>query len=95
MKVKDHLSRIAELGCIACRKMGHYGTPAEIHHIRETAGMGQKSSDREAIPLCANHHRGLMHPHVPSVHLDRKVFIQTFGNELQLLQEVAELLKRN
>mgnify|MGYP003328680870 CR=1 FL=1 len=30
---KKHMKRVAELGCIACRKLGYEDTPAELHHI--------------------------------------------------------------
>lgn len=89
---REYMDRVAALGCIACRKHGHHGTPAEIHHSRETAGMGQRGSNYDAIPLCPAHHRGTMHPHVTSIHLDRRVFIQTFGNEAALVEEVRLLL---
>jgi len=37
-----HFERVAALGCIACLIDGNPGTPAELHHIRETAGGGQR-----------------------------------------------------
>lgn len=49
---KLHLSHVADLGCIACRKMGFIGTPAEIHHIRDGVGIGRRASNFETIPLC-------------------------------------------
>jgi hypothetical protein len=55
---KKHLGRVAELGCAVCRRMGHPGTPAEIHHLRAGTGAGRRSSHWEAIPLCPEHHRG-------------------------------------
>jgi hypothetical protein len=88
----DWQSRVAELGCIACEKIGYHGTPAELHHIRETAGGGQKSGDDEVVPLCPAHHRGTMHPLTPSIHLDRRVFIEQFGSEVELLAEVKRRL---
>jgi hypothetical protein len=66
--------------------------PAEIHHIRETAGMGQKSHYTETVPLCAAHHRGVMSPIVPSIHLDRSAFIAIYGDEMALLEETRRLL---
>lgn len=89
---KAHLSRVAELGCIACRKMGFPDTPAEIHHPRSGAGKGQRSSHLDAIPLCPVHHRGTMHPLEPSIHLDKRAFIERFGTEAELLAEVRRLM---
>lgn len=55
---KRHMGRVAELGCVLCRHLGHGHSPAEVHHIREGAGMGQRSPHYLTIPLCPEHHRG-------------------------------------
>lgn len=84
---REHLSRVAELGCWACRKDGNYGTPAEIHHIRDGMGMAQRASDFEAIPLCPSHHRTGMGG-VLSVQNHYQQFIKRYGDERTLLAEV-------
>lgn len=86
-----HMSRVAELGCIACLSMGYLTAP-ELHHPRENAGAGQKAPDSDVIPLCPAHHRGTEHPRVPSIHRDRLVFIERFGTEAELLAKVRALL---
>lgn len=48
------MRRIAEQGCILCDHLGTPGTPAEVHHILDTASR----SDYLTIPLCPEHHRG-------------------------------------
>lgn len=81
---RHHLAKVAALGCMACREIGFYDTPAEIHHIRHGQGMGQRSSDYEAIGLCAGHHR-----HLPnSIHQNKTLFEKTFGTERELLEKV-------
>lgn len=55
---RKYLSQVAELGCAVCRRIGYEGTPAEIHHPRAGVGMGRRSSNSAAIPLCPEHHRG-------------------------------------
>jgi len=55
---KRHMDRVAELGCILCRHTGQGHSPAELHHIREGQGAGQRSADTLVIPLCPYHHRG-------------------------------------
>lgn len=55
---RKYLSRVAELGCAVCRRMGYEGTPAEIHHPRGGVGMGRRAPNSAAIPLCPEHHRG-------------------------------------
>lgn len=92
-KAKKRMGAVAAQGCIACRMDGNPGTPCELHHIRETAGMGQRASDDDVLPLCPMHHRGTMHRpgrdgHVPSIHLDRLAFIAEYGTELELLEKV-------
>lgn len=54
----SHLSRLAELGCVLCLELGHGPTPAQIHHLREGQGAGQRADDWLAIPLCPEHHQG-------------------------------------
>lgn len=91
--MKAHMSRVTDLGCIACLIAGTPGTPPELHHPRTDAGAGQKAPDSDVIPLCPPHHRGTMHPVVPSIHLDRVRFIETFGTEAELLCKVQLILK--
>ena len=54
---KNHLGRVAALGCALCRRNGWGETPAEIHHPRTGTGAGRKASHYDAIPLCPEHHR--------------------------------------
>jgi hypothetical protein len=83
---RQHLSRVAELGCIICRR------PAEIHHIRAGVGMGKRSSHFNVIGLCPEHHRGIDHPNTPSIHLDKANFIRLYGTEAELLARVQALI---
>ena len=81
---KQHLSKVASLGCMACRVIGYEDTPAELHHIRSGVGMGQRSDNYHAIPLCAQHHR-----HGPNaIHQSKVNFERDFGTELELLEMV-------
>lgn len=83
---RAHLGRLVEIGCIACLKIGHEGTPAEIHHIRHGMGKGQRSSHYDAIPLCPAHHRGTAGLKVPSIHGSPDAFRKSFGTEMDLLE---------
>jgi hypothetical protein len=89
--MQSHMDRVAEMGCIACALSGNPGTPAELHHPRTDAGGGQKAPDSDVIPLCPAHHRGTLHPKVPSIHRDRSAFIETFGSEADLLAWVRNV----
>lgn len=89
---KAHLSKVSALGCIACHLQNTPGTPAEIHHPRAGRGKGQRASHMDGIPLCPAHHRGTMHPQVPSIHMAKRAFIAQFGTEQDLLQQVRQLI---
>lgn len=86
---KSHMNRVAEMGCILCKRLGYEGTPAELHHIREGAGMSQRASDFLVVPLCPEHHRGKTGMHG----LGSRGFERRYGiDELGLLAEVIEAL---
>ena len=87
---KKYLSKVAELGCIICYRLGYIGTPAEIHHVRGMGlGMAVRSSHYATIPLCPTHHRGNVGYHG----LGRKAFERRYEiTEQELLAQVKELL---
>ena len=87
---RAHLSAVAALGCIACRKLGFDDTPAEIHHIRAGKGVGQRASHYEALPLCPHHHRS--GGHGEAFHAGKQTWQRKFGTESELLNEVYNLL---
>lgn len=88
---KFYANRVAALGCIACMIQGTPGTPPELHHPRYNAGAGQRSAHADVIPLCPPHHRGTMHPQVPSIHLAPERFIAAFGDEQSLVARVKAM----
>lgn len=50
-----HMDRVAQLGCVICRRLrGHY-VAAELHHVAEGSGL---RSNYAVAPLCPEHHRG-------------------------------------
>ncbi len=51
----NHVSRVAQLGCLVCRRLLWGVTPAEIHHVAEGSGLRSWFS---VAPLCREHHRG-------------------------------------
>ena len=83
---KDYLNRVAGLGCIVCRNLGHGETPAHVHHVRTGIGMSQRASNYETIPLCPQHHQ---HGGIGvAIHADQKTWESNFGTELELLEQV-------
>ena len=89
LAAKRHLSRVAALGCVICRRLGYPESAAEIHHPRFAAGMAQRASDWLAIPLCPDCHRGQR-----GIHGDRSVLRQIKADEPALLADVIELLSK-
>jgi hypothetical protein len=48
------MGRVASLGCVLCNELGLGQTPAEVHHLFDSAAR----SDYLVAPLCPDHHRG-------------------------------------
>lgn len=85
MAKNKHYDRVAELGCILCKKIGYDGTPCEIHHIRRA---GRRDS-APTIGLCPSHHRGNIGVHG----MGRKAFERHYQTtEEELLAWTEELL---
>jgi hypothetical protein len=55
----DYLAWIRTLGCVVCSRVSGESILIEAAHTNALGakGMGQKTSDFSAIPLCAWHHR--------------------------------------
>ena len=87
---KKHMSKVAALGCILCKRIGYEGTPAELHHPRRGTGLGQRASNYDVIPLCPEHHRGNTGMHG----LGTKGFPKHWGfDEADLLADVKKLIE--
>lgn len=88
---KTHMSRVADLGCILCRRYGHHGTPAELHHPRTGTGAGRRAAHADVIPLCPYHHRSSNEAlHV----MGRKAWERHHGiTELELLNDTRKALE--
>lgn len=86
---KRHLSKVAELGCALCNRQGVPGSPAEIHHPRESQGMSQRADNWLAFGLCPEHHRGKTGIHG----LGKSAFEARYRcTELDLLADTIEKL---
>lgn len=79
-----HLQKLTDLGCIICKM------PAEIHHLRNGMGMGQRNNHFNTLPLCPTHHRtggfGI------ALHAGQKTWEKNFGTERELLEKTQCLL---
>lgn len=82
---KAHVGKVAGLGCVACFvQAGVWGTPGEIHHIREGMGAAQRSGWGEVICLCTNHHRHSGNGKL-AIHAGNMSFTKEYGSERELL----------
>lgn len=89
-KERDHMSAVAEIGCIACLTAFAINTPyVELHHIGNGA-TGKKSSNFEVIPLCPEHHR--LGGYGVAIHAGKKSFQAKYGTEQELLEKTLKLL---
>lgn len=89
---KEHMNRVAALGCVLCRRLGYGESPCELHHPRTGVGMAQRASNMDVIGLCPEHHRGNLGLHG----MGRKAFEKFYGvTELDLLEQVKNLLQKN
>ena len=86
---RDHMGKVASMGCIVCCNLGLGETPATIHHIGNGT-MAKRASNYEVIPLCHFHHQGGNNGE--AVHSGRKSFEDNFGTEQELLEQVNRWL---
>lgn len=87
---RDHLSRLARLGCIVCKNLGYGYSECEIHHLRKGMGMGMRSKHDNAIGLCAAHHR--TGGYGVAIHAGQKEWERLYGTETELLEQCRSLL---
>ncbi|MGB0662801.1 MAG: Ref family recombination enhancement nuclease [Pontibacterium sp.] len=85
---REWLSDLVSLGCVVCRNLGYGDSPAEVHHVRFEAGVGQRSDHTSALPLCPEHHR--LGGHGVAFHAGPKVWQQQYGTERELLEQVRD-----
>lgn len=87
---RQHLQRVADLGCIVCKLHLCVFSPAEVHHLRAGCGAGQRASHYRTIPLCPPHHR--TGGYVVAIHAGQKMWEEIYGTEESLLVQVETLL---
>lgn len=52
---QHHVDRVAQLGCVVCRRVHSCYTPAGVHHIAKGSGLRSWFC---VAPLCGEHHQG-------------------------------------
>lgn len=101
MKKADsiRIGRMMLLGCCACAVLGIPNhLQIECHHILDG---GRRMGHRFTIPLCKGHHQGyftadqqliLKVKQLVSIGDGRKLFVEVYGTERELLERVDHLL---
>lgn len=85
MKDPKYLTWIRSLPCLICQHHGERQQyPTEAHHYGPR-GLGQKVPDRQAIPLCIDHHRTSR----TAVHVLGRRFAEFHG--IDIWQEIERL----
>ena len=87
---KKRLDKLVSLGCVVCKKEIMVFADAEIHHLRDGRGVGQKKDHSKTIPLCPMHHR--IGGHGIAFHAGQAEWESRHGRETSLLEEVDEVL---
>ena len=86
---REHLDRVASLGCYLCRHLGYGPTPAQVHHLREGQGMAQRASNWLTVPLCDKHHSNAS---PDGIHGQRRAWKLAQKDEIDALADTIELL---
>lgn len=84
-------TRLAALGCVACKKDGKFNTHVSIHHID---GRTKPGCHQLVLPLCAGHHQDGTGEDktMIAVHPWKARFEARYGTQAELMDECAQLL---
>lgn len=87
-----HISAVASMGCLICKREFGIYSPASPHHVD---GRTKPGAHMKLLPLCFLHHQGGNNtPEYVSVHPYKRAFYARYGSEAELLAAVDELLKK-
>lgn len=87
---QEHMDKVRELGCIVCYLKFGQRKNCEIHHIE---GKTKEGAHFKVLPLCFEHHRMGSDKEPISRHPYKKRFIEAYGTEQYLLEEVNKQLE--
>jgi hypothetical protein len=86
------LSKIVELGCCVCRKIGYPGTPAELHIFSIKQSKNSTKRVEVVLTVCPPQHRGETGIHG----LGKRKFEKSYGFTIsELLEDTNNLLKES
>ena len=84
-------TRLAALGCVACKKDGNFNTHVSIHHVD---GRTKPGCHQLVLPLCAGHHQDGTGEDktLIAVHPWKARFEARYGTQAELMDECAQAL---
>lgn len=83
-----YLAALRELPCCICRGWGMVQmSPTQAHHTICGRTPGRKTPDRQAIPLCEDHHQGLWgnDPSKLAIHKCKKTWVAEYGPDTEFI----------
>lgn len=97
MKFPEYLSAIHRLPCCICRKDGLPQTsPTQAHHTICGRYSGKKTPDRDAIPLCMDHHQGMRHDRDRSklaIHQSKAAWVAAHGPDTDYIEATRDAVE--
>jgi len=84
---KEHMTRVADLGCIVCINEFKLDSPAAIHHID---GRTKPDCHFKILPLCGAHHQ--TGGYGVALHAGRAEWEKKYGTQADLLKQVQGLI---
>ncbi|WP_257572831.1 Ref family protein [Janthinobacterium sp. UMAB-56] len=84
-------TRLAALGCVACKKDGKFNTHVSIHHVD---GRTKPGCHQLVLPLCSGHHQDGTGEDktMVAVHPWKTRFEARYGTQVELMAECAQAL---
>ncbi|MFC0280527.1 hypothetical protein ACFOHK_08420 [Falsigemmobacter intermedius] len=91
----DYLADVRRLPCVICDAFGfQQKTRTEAHHTFCGRFGQDKTPDRQAIPLCNGHHEGDMETGKIAIHLDKALWVDTYGPDTDFIAITQDAVAR-
>ena len=92
-KEPDYLAALHMLPCCICQAFGETQlSPTQAHHTIHGRYSTRKTPDRDAIPLCAGHHQGLMDTSKVALHQQPDAWKAAYGLDTDYIAGTQEII---
>lgn len=90
---REYLARVRDLPCVICETFGEpQHSPTTAHHPIMGRGSQDKASDRDAIPLCDEHHQGQWLNGKIAIHREPAAWREAYGPDTLYIKLTQALL---